>query len=86
MTLKEWMRRRKIVRTLKSAMHGLTLNSIGPLYGCKRKSGEDNRSFEKRILKTAMTSDKTWIFAGGTAKASIDNREVGGRENANRGC
>ena len=39
----EWKRRRKIARTLWEAMHGLTLNSVGPIYGVKRKAGELNK-------------------------------------------
>ncbi len=39
--------------TLKSAMHGMTLNTIGNLYGVRRVKGECNRHYERRILKTA---------------------------------
>lgn len=53
----EWLRRRKIARTLREAMEGMTLNSIGPIYGVKRQQGEKNRSFKSRILKAARTVD-----------------------------
>lgn len=60
MTFKEWLLRRKTARNLKEAMHGMTLNSIGALYGCTREKGEGNRSYERRILKAHMKSDKLW--------------------------
>lgn len=53
----EWIRRQKIARTLRKAMEGMTLNSIGPIYGVKRQQGEKNRSFKRRILKAARTVD-----------------------------
>jgi len=37
----------------KRAFYGLTLNSIGPLYGVRRKKGETHRAYERRILKVA---------------------------------
>lgn len=37
----------------KRAFYGLTLNSIGPLYGVQRDKGESHRSYERRILKVA---------------------------------
>lgn len=46
---------------LKDAMHGLTLNTIGPIYGVDRRPGESNRLYEFRILKTAATADKIRI-------------------------
>lgn len=55
--ISEWLRRRKIARTLRKAMEGMTLNSIGPIYGVKRQQGEKNRSFKRRILKAARTVD-----------------------------
>ncbi|WP_455619624.1 tyro protein tyrosine kinase-binding protein [Eisenbergiella sp.] len=55
--IREWKRRRKISRTLWEAMEGLTLNSIGPIYGVKRQQGEQNRSYKRRILKAARTVD-----------------------------
>jgi len=45
--------RRHTYNTLKSAMHGMTLNTIGKLYGVQREKGEDNRHYERRILKVA---------------------------------
>lgn len=45
-------------RTLKDAMHGMTLNTIGPIYGVDRRPGEPNRIYELRILKAAATADK----------------------------
>lgn len=47
------MAKRHAYRTLKSAMHGMTLNTIGKLYEVDRQKNEDNRSYEKRILKVA---------------------------------
>ena len=47
------LERRRAYRTLKSAMHGMTLNTIGRLYGLERQKNEDNRKYEKRILKVA---------------------------------
>ena len=47
------MAKRHAYRTLKSAMHGMTLNTIGKLYEVERQKNEDNRSYEKRILKVA---------------------------------
>ena len=44
--------------TLKDAMHGMTLNTIGPIYGVDRRPGEPNRIYELRILKAAATADK----------------------------
>lgn len=60
---KEWKRRRKVARTLWEAMHGLTLNSVGPIYGVQRKAGERNKDYERRILKAARTVDKANITA-----------------------
>lgn len=55
--IREWKRRRKIAWTLRESMEGLTLNSIGPVYGVKRQPGEKNRSYKRRILKAARTVD-----------------------------
>lgn len=62
--LKSWHRRiraarcrQKIARTLRSSMEGLTLNSVGPIYGVKRQPGENNRSYKRRILRAARTAD-----------------------------
>lgn len=38
-------------------MEGLTLNSIGPIYGVRRQQGEKNQSYKRRILKAARTLD-----------------------------
>ena len=62
MTFREWRIRRKTMRNLKETMHRMTLNAIGPIYGCCLKEGESNRHFEKRILKAHMTSEKLWIL------------------------
>lgn len=59
----EWKRRRKIARTLWEAMHGLTLNSVGPIYGVQRKAGELNKDYERRILKAALAVDKVNLTA-----------------------
>ena len=69
-TFKEWRIRRKTARALKRAMHGMTLNSIGPIYGCHRKTGESNWKYERRILKAHMTSDKLWLVKD--AKVSVE--------------
>lgn len=55
--LQEAHRRRKIARTLWEAMEGLTLNSVGPIYGVKRQPGEKNAPYKRRILKAAQTVD-----------------------------
>lgn len=55
--LSEYMRRRKVARTLWESMEGLTLNNIGPIYGVRRQQGEKNRSYKRRILKAARTLD-----------------------------
>lgn len=47
-----------MARTLKSSMHGMTLNTLGPIYGVERQSGEINRHYEQRILFAAATKDK----------------------------
>ena len=59
--IRERKRRRKIAWTLREAMEGLTLNSIGPIYGVKRQPGEKNRSYKRRILKAARTVDTVHI-------------------------
>lgn len=59
----ERKRRHKIARVLWDAMHGLTLNSIGPIYGVSRKPGEPNKEYESRILKAARTVDKVNLVA-----------------------
>ena len=43
---------------LKDAMHGMTLNTIGPIYGVQRLSGEENKYFELRILAHAARGGK----------------------------
>lgn len=55
--LREAYRRHKIARTLWEAMEGLTLNSVGPIYGVKRQPGEKNAPYKRRILKAAQTVD-----------------------------
>lgn len=62
----EWKRRRKVARVLWEAMHGLTLNSVGPIYGVQRKAGEKNKEYERRILKAASTVDKVNLAAPAT--------------------
>lgn len=54
---RERERRRRIARSLWDSMEGLTLNSIGPIYGVRRQQGEKNRSYKRRILKAARTLD-----------------------------
>lgn len=56
--IRELDRKRHTYRTLKDAMHGMTLNTIGPIYGVDRRPGEPNRIYELRILKAAATADK----------------------------
>lgn len=60
---REWKHRRKIARTLWEAMHGLTLNSVGPIYGVQRKAGEPNKDYERRIMKAARAVDKVNLTA-----------------------
>lgn len=55
--IKDWIRRRKIARTLWEAMEGLTLNNVGPIYGIRRQPGEKNKSYKRRILRAARTLD-----------------------------
>ena len=55
--LREWKRRQKIAWTLRESMEGLTLNSIGPVYGVRRQPGEKNRAYKRRILHAARTLD-----------------------------
>ena len=75
MTISEWIRRRRAVRDLKQAAHGLTLNSIGPLYGCHRAKGESNKEYERRIMKAVMTIDKVWTFTEGSGQAEVKEEE-----------
>ena len=56
--LREAARRIHTALTLKDAMHGMTLNTLGPIYGVERQSGEINRHYEQRILFAAATKDK----------------------------
>ena len=44
---------RRNYRKFKKAFYGLTLNSVGPLYGVERINGESHRMYERRILKVA---------------------------------
>ena len=76
MTLKEWRIRRKTMRNLKEAMHGMTLNAIGPIYGVNREKGESNREFERRILKASMASDKIWMMKDCNVTVDIDGAVV----------
>lgn len=56
--LREVAYRIHTVRTLRDAMHGMTLNTIGPIYGVERHPGEPNRYYEQRILFTAAKGKK----------------------------
>lgn len=81
--IKEWRRRQKVARTLYKAMEGITLNSVGPIYGVTRKPGEQNKDFKRRILKAALTVDTVHIFlssAGGKALDEI-TRQYGLQRN-----
>ena len=60
---RERERRRRIARSLWDSMEGLTLNSIGPIYGVRRQQGEKNRSYKRRILKAARTLDTVNVQA-----------------------
>lgn len=53
----EWKRRRKIAWALWESMEGLTLNSVGPIYGVRRQPGEKNKEYKRRILKAARILD-----------------------------
>ena len=75
MTFKEWRVRRKTARNLKEAMHAMTLNSIGKLYGCTRVKGESNRSFERRILRTHMSSDRLWYVNDAKINVEVTEHE-----------
>lgn len=68
----EVRRRKKIARTVWDAMEGLTLNSVGPIYGVKRQPGENNRSYKRRILRAARTVDTVNVPLG-QAGARIPN-------------
>lgn len=57
--IREYNRRRKISRTLDESMIGLTLNSVGPIYGIKRNKGESNDDYEKRIRETVGLSPRS---------------------------
>ena len=59
--LREYEYRWHTYRTLKDAMHGMTLNTLGPIYGVERYPGEINRHFERRILAVAAKGDKAYI-------------------------
>ena len=48
-----WLTEQHNYRVIKRALHGMTLNYIGKLYGVRRENGEDNRRYERRILKVA---------------------------------
>lgn len=60
---RERERRRRAARSLWDSMEGLTLNSIGPIYGVRRQQGEKNRSYKRRILKAARTLDTVNVQA-----------------------
>lgn len=47
---------------LKSSMHGMTLNTLGPVYGVERQPGEFNRHYEQRILYAAATRDDLRMY------------------------
>lgn len=51
-----------MARTLKSSMHGMTLNTLGPVYGVERQPGEFNRHYEQRILYAAATRDDLRMY------------------------
>lgn len=46
-------------RKYRQAFYGLTLNTIGPMYGVQREKGEPNRHYERRILKVAVRRGPT---------------------------
>ena len=48
-----WLTEQHNYRVLKRALHSMTLNYIGKLDGVRRENGEDNRRYERRILKVA---------------------------------
>mgnify|MGYP006958176373 CR=1 FL=1 len=59
--LKEYDYQYHTYKTLKDAMHGMTLNTIGPIYGVERLPGETNRYFEFRILVAATKGNKIYV-------------------------
>ena len=71
--IRNWWIRWKSMRYLKEAMYGMALNSIGPLYGVSREEGENNRRYERRILKAHMISDRLWIIKD--SEVSVDMME-----------
>lgn len=69
---REQKRRRKLARTLNEAMEGLTLNSVGPIYGVRRKPGEKNRDFKRRILKAVQTVQTVYLSINGAGGRVLD--------------
>ena len=47
--------------TLKDAMHGMTLNTLGPIYGVERQPGEPNRHYQQRIMFAAAKGTKLYL-------------------------
>ena len=48
---------RKMIRTISETMKILTMNGVGGVYGVKRKPGESNRHYQKRINAAACRLD-----------------------------
>ena len=60
-TLRKIRDRFRAYYMLKQAVHGMTLNTIGPIYGVERRPGESNGHYESRILLEALWYDRTYI-------------------------
>lgn len=76
---RERERRRRIARSLWDSMEGLTLNSIGPIYGVRRQQGEKNRSYKRRILKAARTLDTVNVQAARKPATSQSLDSIAGK-------
>lgn len=61
-------RNKQKYQIMKKALHGLTLNKIGPMYGVQRTPGETNTAYERRILNVVYHSDTIHI-------SNADNKE-----------
>lgn len=72
MKIREYIRKRRAVKALSQSIYGISLNSIGALYDCRRVKGESNRHFRKRLLRAAMKSDRMFVFGGGQTDVKIE--------------
>lgn len=63
-------RKQRNYHTMKEALHGLTLNKIGPMYSVIRTPGESNMAYERRILSAVYHSDTIHIPNANNKEAS----------------